>query len=60
VLENQLFAPALKGVIDFDCTELALRSRFFAPEELDKVKINKSMLLITDTYKIKYYNNENH
>jgi hypothetical protein len=25
VLENQLFAPALKGVIDFDCVELARR-----------------------------------
>jgi hypothetical protein len=31
VLENQLFAPVLKGVIDFDCVELALRARFFAP-----------------------------
>ncbi len=25
MLENQLFAPTLKGVIDFGCAELALR-----------------------------------
>jgi hypothetical protein len=33
VLENQLFAPALKGVIDFDFVELVTLSvtRFFAP-----------------------------
>jgi len=33
VLENQLLAPALKGVIDFDFVELATLSvtRFFAP-----------------------------
>ena len=32
VLENQLFAPSLKGVIDFGCAELAQRcARFFAP-----------------------------
>jgi hypothetical protein len=33
VLENQLFAPTLKGAIDFDYVELAPHSgaRFFAP-----------------------------
>ena len=30
--ENQLFAPTLKGVINFGCAELARkRVRFFAP-----------------------------
>jgi hypothetical protein len=57
VLENQLFAPALKGVIDFGCFVLARkRARFFAPfrvrgkrrteAELGEAKIDKSMLLI--------------
>jgi hypothetical protein len=33
MLENQLFAPSLKGVIDFDFVELVPHSgtRFFAP-----------------------------
>jgi hypothetical protein len=33
VLENQLFAPPLKGVIDFDFVELTAQCgvRFFAP-----------------------------
>jgi hypothetical protein len=59
---NQLFAPALKGVIDFGFARLARkRARFFAHSrgqtknrseaELDEAEIDKSMLLMPDNHK---------
>jgi hypothetical protein len=50
VLENQLFAPALKGVIDF------LRT---LQGKGQTKKINKDILLITDTH-FKLFKNQVH
>jgi hypothetical protein len=53
VLENQLFAQAIKGVIDFGFAWLArfrVRGKRRTEAELGEAKIDKSMLLIPDSH----------
>jgi hypothetical protein len=54
VLENQLLAPSLKGVIDFDFVELlALLRRFFAPFRVGADEENQWAIFLISKCKIK-------
>jgi hypothetical protein len=69
MLENQLFAPALKGVIDFGCPELEHRCALFfahfrvrgqtknrSEVELGDAKINKTVYMISNNQLVKSVN----